>query len=58
MILSSAGLNFVMADGGICVQGKENIQEILTKQLLLCQFACALSVLKQGNVHQTFYLFL
>lgn len=38
----------MMGDGGISVAGQENIQEILTKQLLLCQFACALSVLKQG----------
>lgn len=46
----TGGLNFVMGDGGISVAGQENIQEILTKQLLLCQFACALSVLRQdGN---------
>ena len=43
------GLHFVMGDGGISVAGQENIQEILTKQLLLCQFACALSVLRQGT---------
>ena len=40
----------MMGDGGISVAGQENIQEILTKQLLLCQFACALSVIKQGQV--------
>ena len=33
---------------GISVEGQENIQEILTKQLVLCQYVCALSVLREG----------
>ena len=33
---------------GISVEGQENIQEILTKQLVLCQYMCALSVLRTG----------
>ncbi|MEQ2183447.1 Cap-specific mRNA (nucleoside-2'-O-)-methyltransferase 1 [Goodea atripinnis] len=46
------GLHFLMADG-------ENIQEILTKQLLLCQFLTALSTLRTGGhfVCKTFDLF-
>ena len=31
------GVHFMMADGGFSVEGKENIQEILSKQLYLCQ---------------------
>lgn len=34
---------------GISVEGQENIQEILTKQLVLCQYACALSILREGQ---------
>nr|CAB3231947.1 cap-specific mRNA (nucleoside-2'-O-)-methyltransferase 1 [Phallusia mammillata] len=53
------GVHFVMADGGFSVEGQENIQEILTKQLLLCQFACALSILREEGsfVCKTFDLF-
>jgi len=43
------GVHFVMADGGFSVAGQENIQEILSKQLYLCQFLCALSILRQGG---------
>ncbi|XP_076353934.1 cap methyltransferase 1 isoform X4 [Tachypleus tridentatus] len=43
------GLHFVMADGGFSVEGQENIQEILSKRLYLCQFLCALSVLRTGG---------
>lgn len=35
---------------GISVEGQENIQEILTKQLVLCQYLCALSILRKGNI--------
>ena len=31
------------------MEGEENIQEILTKQLVMCQFACALSILRHGG---------
>lgn len=43
------GVHFVMADGGFSVEGQENIQEILSKQLYLCQFLCALSILRFGG---------
>ncbi|XP_077566986.1 cap-specific mRNA (nucleoside-2'-O-)-methyltransferase 1 [Stigmatopora nigra] len=53
------GLHVLMADGGFSVEGQENIQEILTKQLLLCQFLTALSTLRTGGhfVCKTFDLF-
>ena len=35
---------------GFSVEGQENIQEILSKQLYLCQFLCALSILRQGEM--------
>lgn len=43
------GVHFMMADGGFSVEGNENIQEILSKQLYLCQFICALSILRTGG---------
>ncbi|RWS18681.1 hypothetical protein B4U80_04626, partial [Leptotrombidium deliense] len=43
------GVHFVMADGGFSVEGQENIQEILSKRLYLCQFMCALSILRTGG---------
>ncbi|KAF3702856.1 Cap-specific mRNA (nucleoside-2'-O-)-methyltransferase 1 [Channa argus] len=53
------GLHFLMADGGFSVEGQENIQEIVSKQLLLCQFLTALSTLRTGGhfVCKTFDLF-
>ncbi|KAI4873372.1 hypothetical protein NFI96_022165 [Prochilodus magdalenae] len=53
------GLHFLMADGGFSVEGQENIQEVLSKQLLLCQFLTALSVVRTGGhfVCKTFDLF-
>lgn len=53
------GLHFLMADGGFSVEGQENIQEILSKQLLLCQILTALSVVRPGGhfVCKTFDLF-
>ncbi|KAL6095979.1 cmtr1 [Pungitius sinensis] len=53
------GLHILMADGGFSVEGQENIQEILSKQLLLCQFLTALSSLRTGGhfVCKTFDLF-
>uniref|UniRef100_A0AC34QA20 Cap-specific mRNA (nucleoside-2'-O-)-methyltransferase 1 n=1 Tax=Panagrolaimus sp. JU765 TaxID=591449 RepID=A0AC34QA20_9BILA len=38
------GVHLVMADGGFSVEGQENIQEILSKRLYLCQFIAALSL--------------
>lgn len=37
---------------GFSVEGQENLQEILSKQLLLCQFLMALSVVRTGDVPQ------
>ena len=42
-------LDFVMADGGFDVSGHENEQEILNKQLTLCQFVVGLSLCKRGG---------
>ncbi|CAF3385074.1 unnamed protein product [Rotaria socialis] len=44
-----AGVHIVMADGGFSVEGQENIQEILSKQLYLCQFLTALSIIRPGG---------
>ncbi len=38
---------------GFSVEGRENIQEILSKQLYLCQFLCAISILRTGRLIQT-----
>lgn len=35
---------------GFSVEGQENIQEILSKQLLLCQFLVGMSVVRPGIV--------
>ncbi|KAI0211494.1 Cap-specific mRNA (nucleoside-2'-O-)-methyltransferase 1 [Lamellibrachia satsuma] len=43
------GLHFMMADGGFSVEGQENIQEILSKRLYLCQFLAALMNLRPGG---------
>ncbi|KAE9548020.1 hypothetical protein FO519_008769 [Halicephalobus sp. NKZ332] len=40
------GVDLVTADGGFSVEGQENIQEILSKRLYLCQFIAALSICK------------
>lgn len=53
------GVHFMMADGGFSVEGQENIQEILSKQLTLCQFLVGLSVVRTGGhfICKTFDLF-
>jgi cap1 methyltransferase len=43
------GVHTMMADGGFGVEGQENIQEILSKQLYLCQFTVALAILRPGG---------
>ncbi|KAB7505155.1 Cap-specific mRNA (nucleoside-2'-O-)-methyltransferase 1 [Armadillidium nasatum] len=40
------GVHLMMADGGFSVEGEENIQEILSKQLYLCQFLVALGIVR------------
>ncbi|XP_019624485.1 PREDICTED: LOW QUALITY PROTEIN: cap-specific mRNA (nucleoside-2'-O-)-methyltransferase 1-like [Branchiostoma belcheri] len=53
------GVHFVMGDGGFSVEGQENLQEVLSKQLVLCEFLCALSILRIGGcfVCKTFDVF-
>ncbi|XP_067884484.1 cap-specific mRNA (nucleoside-2'-O-)-methyltransferase 1 isoform X2 [Heterodontus francisci] len=53
------GVHFLMADGGFSVEGQENLQEILSKQLLLCQILMGLSVIRTGGhfICKTFDLF-
>ena len=51
----------MMADGGFSVEGQENIQEILSKQLYLGQFTVALGIVREGQAETNFfnyYLFL
>lgn len=43
------GVHFMMSDGGFGVEGQENIQEILSKQLYLCQCLVALSIVRGGG---------
>ncbi|XP_014206448.1 cap-specific mRNA (nucleoside-2'-O-)-methyltransferase 1 [Copidosoma floridanum] len=53
------GVHFMMADGGFSVEGQENIQEILSKQLYLCQCLVALMIVRTGGhfVTKVFDLF-
>lgn len=41
------GVHFMMADGGFSVENQENLQEILSKQLYLCQFLVAISIIRE-----------
>lgn len=43
------GVHLFMADGGFSVEGKENIQEILSKRLYLCQILVAFKILAVGG---------
>ncbi|EFN75874.1 Uncharacterized protein KIAA0082-like protein [Harpegnathos saltator] len=43
------GVHFMMSDGGFSVEGKENIQEILSKRLYLCQCLIALMIVRTGG---------
>merc|ERR1740128_82100 len=43
------GVHFMMADGGFSVEGQENIQEVLSKQLYLCQFLVAMAIVRTGG---------
>lgn len=43
------GVHFMMADGGFSVEGQENIQEILSKRLYLCQCLMALGIVRPGG---------
>ncbi|XP_070161216.1 cap-specific mRNA (nucleoside-2'-O-)-methyltransferase 1-like [Polyergus mexicanus] len=43
------GVHFMMSDGGFSVEGQENIQEILSKQLYLCQCLVALMIVRPSG---------
>ncbi|KRY85250.1 MAGUK p55 subfamily member 5 [Trichinella pseudospiralis] len=43
------GVHLFMADGGFCVVGEENLQEVLSKRIYLCQSLCGLLVLRKGG---------
>lgn len=53
------GVHFMMSDGGFSVEGKENVQEILSKQLYLCQCLVALLIVREHGhfVTKVFDLF-
>ncbi|XP_014226750.1 cap-specific mRNA (nucleoside-2'-O-)-methyltransferase 1 isoform X1 [Trichogramma pretiosum] len=55
----TSGVHFMMADGGFSVEGQENIQEVLSKQLYLCQCLVALMTVRPGGhfVTKVFDLF-
>lgn len=43
------GVHFMMSDGAFSVEGKENLQEILSKQIYLCQCLTALEVVRNNG---------
>ena len=47
---TKCGVHVVMADGGFDVRDNYNSQELLSRQLILCQFTTAISVLRKGGV--------
>ncbi len=51
-VLGSAdgGVHVVMADGGFDVSIHYNSQELFSRQLVLCQFVTAMSILRKGGV--------
>ena len=42
-------VSLVTADGGVAVDGEENDQEKLLKRLVMCQYLCALCILRKGG---------
>ncbi|XP_050074447.1 cap-specific mRNA (nucleoside-2'-O-)-methyltransferase 1 [Anopheles maculipalpis] len=59
MTQTETGVHLMMADGGFSVEGQENQQEILSKQLYLCQLIVALAIVRpEGHfVMKVFDLF-
>ncbi|KAJ1366173.1 hypothetical protein KIN20_026775 [Parelaphostrongylus tenuis] len=47
---NDVGVDLMMADGGFSVEGSENIQEILTKRLYLCQLLVSLCIVRENGV--------
>ncbi|KAI4487617.1 hypothetical protein M0804_005766 [Polistes exclamans] len=43
------GVHFMMSDGGFSVENQENIQEIMSKQIYLCQCLVALMIVRNGG---------
>ena len=43
------GVHVVLSDGAFSCLGRERFQELLSRRLQLCQFVCALSILKKGG---------
>jgi len=43
---------------GFSVEGQENLQEILSKQLMLCQFLTALSIVRTGMFYPLIFFLL
>ncbi|XP_031833970.1 cap methyltransferase 1 isoform X2 [Nomia melanderi] len=46
---NNKGVHFMMSDGAFSVKGQENLQEILSKQLYLCQCLVALMIVRVGG---------
>ncbi|XP_060520578.1 cap-specific mRNA (nucleoside-2'-O-)-methyltransferase 1-like isoform X2 [Cylas formicarius] len=46
---SGGGVHFIMADGGFSVDGNEAMQEILSRNIYICQCMVALKVLKPNG---------
>ncbi|CAH8837433.1 unnamed protein product [Trichobilharzia szidati] len=46
---NGAGVHILMADGGFDVSSQYNLQEVLSKQIYLCQCLCALINLRPGG---------
>lgn len=46
---TDTGVHFMMADGGFSVKGQENLQEIISKQLYLCQCLVGLNVVRENG---------
>ncbi|XGW12126.1 hypothetical protein V3C99_013086 [Haemonchus contortus] len=47
---NDVGVDLMMADGGFSVEGQENIQEILSKHIYLCQLLVSLCIVREGGV--------
>ncbi|TGZ70737.1 hypothetical protein CRM22_003023 [Opisthorchis felineus] len=43
------GVHVIVADGGFDVSGQDNLQEVLSKRIYLCQCLCALITLQPGG---------
>ncbi|KAF2069416.1 hypothetical protein CYY_009263 [Polysphondylium violaceum] len=46
---NNQGVQLCMGDGGVNTEGKENLQELILQQLILCQFLTMFEVLAEGG---------